>query len=255
MPDLKFSIVTVVFNNESYISDCLDSVSNQKYPNYEHIIIDGASTDGTLDIIKNHENGNTKVISEPDYGLYDAMNKGVQQSNGDIIGFLNSDDMLHDNSILETIVKVFSDNEIDSCYGDLVYVDKDDTDKVIRYWRTGEYNGNAFRKGWHPPHPTFYVKRSVFEKYGLFDTGYTIASDYALMLKLLEKERISTYYIPKVLVKMRVGGVSNTNLLNIFKANIECYRAWKDNGLNISPMILFRKPFSKILQYVRKEKF
>jgi len=134
----------------------------------------------------------------------------------------------------------------------LVYVDKDDTGKVIRYWRTGEYKDNSFRKGWHPPHPTFYVKRSVFEKYGLFDTRYKIASDYALMLKFLEKERISTYYIPKVLVKMRVGGVSNTNLLNIFKANLECYRAWKDNGLSVSPFILFRKPLWKVRQYYKR---
>jgi len=252
MPDLKFSIVTVVFDNQSYISDCLNSVSNQKYLNFEHIIIDGVSTDGTVDIIRNHKKGNTKVISEPDDGLYDAMNKGVQQSNGDIIGFLNSDDMLYNDNVLDSLVKAFYENDIYSCFGDLVYVDKDDTDKVIRYWRTGEYKVNAFRKGWHPPHPTFYVKRSIFEKYGLFDTRYKIASDYALMLKLLEKERISTYYIPKVLVKMRIGGVSNTNLLNIFKANMECYRAWKDNGLNISPMILFRKPLWKVRQYFVK---
>jgi len=143
MSDLKFSIVTVVFNDESYISDCLDSVSNQKYPNFEHIIIDGASTDGTVDVIRTHENGNTKVISEPDNGIYDAMNKGIKLSGGDIVGFLNSDDMLHDNNVLETIVKAFYGNDIDSCFGDLVYVDKDDTDKVIRYWRTGEYKGNG----------------------------------------------------------------------------------------------------------------
>jgi len=145
---MKLSIITVVKNNREFTESCIISIKEQNYPNFEHIIIDGASTDGTVDVIRTHKNGNTKVICEPDNGLYDAMNKGIRLSGGDIVGFLNSDDMLYDDRALESIVKVFDENEIDSCYGDLVYVDKDNTDKVIRYWRAGEYKDNSFRKGW-----------------------------------------------------------------------------------------------------------
>lgn len=246
---MKISIITVVYNNSKFIESCIKSVVNQSAQNLEYIIVDGGSTDDTKDIIKRHESKITKFISEPDEGTYDAMNKGINMASGDIVGFLNSDDIYAANDILEIVQKTFEANDIDSCYGDLIYVSKNDTDRVIRNWKSCEFNYELFKNGWHPPHPTFFVKKSVYEKYGAFDTSYKIGADYALMLKLLIKHKISVKYIPEVIVKMRVGGASNKNLFNILKANLECYRAWKDFNLEVSPLFIFKKPFSKLVQY------
>lgn len=246
---MKVSVITVVHNNEKNIKGCMESVNFQVYDNIEHIIIDGKSTDNTLQIIKENKNPRIKLVSEKDSGIYDAMNKGIQLSSGQIVGFLNSDDLFYDKNAIENIVKVFKEENVDSCYGDLVYVDKDNTEKIIRYWKSNDFRISLFKKGWHPPHPTFYVKKEIFEKYGFFDLKYKIAADYALMLKLLLKEKISTFYIPEVIVKMRVGGTSNNSINNIILANYECYRAWKDMDIDVSPMLVIRKPFGKIFQY------
>lgn len=246
---MKVSVITVVHNNEKNIKGCMESVNFQVYDNIEHIIIDGKSTDNTLQIIKENKNPRIKLVSEKDSGIYDAMNKGIQLSSGQIVGFLNSDDLFYDKNAIENIVKVFKEENVDSCYGDLVYVDKDNTEKIIRYWKSNDFRISLFKKGWHPPHPTFYVKKEIFEKYGFFDLKYKIAADYALMLKLLLKEKISTFYIPEVIVKMRVGGTSNNSINNIILANYECYRAWKDMDIDVSPMLVIRKPLGKIFQY------
>lgn len=207
------------------------------------------SDDQTSDLLKRFDDKITRYICEPDNGIYDAMNKGIAMASGDIIGFLNSDDLYASPNIMELVANTFKNNDIDCCYGDLVYVARDDTSRVIRSWKSCDYNPELFSKGWHPPHPTFFVKKSIYEQYGVFDTKYKIGADYALMLKFLLKYKIKTKYIPEVLVKMRVGGNSNKSLFNIIKANYECYAAWKQYDLNVSPLFILRKPLSKVAQY------
>jgi len=247
---MKVSIITAVYNNKDTIKDAIESVLSQTYKNIEYIIIDGASTDGTVDIIRNYGDKIDKFISEKDNGIYDAMNKGINLASGDIVGILNSDDFYVDNRVIEKVVDVFENKTIDSLYGDLVYVDKDNIDKIVRYWKSREYKEGLFKKGWHPAHPTFFVKREVYEKYGMFNLDFKIAADYELMLRFLEKYKITTAYLPEILVKMRVGGESNRSIKNIIRANIECYKAWKNNGLKIDPLIIIRKPFFKLFQYL-----
>lgn len=247
---MKISIITACKNSIETIDECINSVLSQNYPDLEYIIVDGESTDGTLDIIKSHEPDISRWLSGKDTGIYDAMNKGISLATGDVIGFLNSDDLYAGPDILEIVAEAFENNDIDSCYGDLEYVSKNDTDKIIRYWKSCEINYESFKSGWHPPHPTFFVKRSIYDKFGTFDTKYKIGSDYALMLKLLLKHRIKTMYVPEVMVKMRVGGDSNRSFINIFRANIECYRAWKRNDLDISLFFILRKPLGKLFQYI-----
>jgi len=246
---MKVSIVTVVYNSENTIKDAIESVLNQTYKNIEYIIIDGASTDRTVEIIKSYRNKINKFVSEPDKGIYDAMNKGIKLATGDIVGILNSDDVYADNNVIETIANTFQKNDYDAIYGDLIYVDKENLDKVIRYWKSNPFEKGLFQKGWHPAHPTFFVKREIYDRYGLFNLDFKIAADYELMLRFMERYNIGTYYIPEVLVKMRVGGESNRSLKNILKANIECYKAWKVNNLKISLFIVIKKPFLKLLQY------
>ena len=244
---MKFSIVTVAMNGAGTIEDAIDSVAAQTYGDVEHVIVDGGSTDGTVEIIKRHNGGIARWVSEPDRGIYDAMNKGITMATGDVIGMLNADDVYADERVLEDIASSFAARGVDSCYGDLVYVDRK-SGRVVRYWRAGECREGLFKKGWHPPHPTFFVRRAVYEKYGLFDQSLTIAADYEIMLRFLVRHRISAVYIPRVIVKMRDGGVSNRSIRNIVLANAECYLAWKRNGLAVSPMIAVRKPISKLFQ-------
>jgi glycosyltransferase len=250
--NMKISIITPTLNSAETIRDCIESVKNQTYTNIEHIIVDGGSTDATLEIVKGYVHTyNLKFISEKDNGVYDAMNKGIKMSTGDVIGILNSDDMYSDNTVLEIVAIAFLTNHIDCLYGDLVYVDKHDTSKVVRYWKSREYQEGLFHKGWHPPHPTFFCKRICYEKYGTYNIDFKFAADYELMLRFLEKHKLRSLYINKVLVKMRVGGISNRSIFNIIKANIECYKAWKVNGLHINPIMLILKPLSKIFQYIK----
>ena len=250
--EIKISIITAVYNNKKTIKDAIESVLNQTYKNIEYVIVDGDSKDGTVDIIKQYESKIDKFISEPDNGIYDAMNKGIKLATGDIIGFLNSDDFYASNNVLEKVANEFIDKKVDSVYGDLVYVDNKDITKVVRYWKSKPYKEGFFKKGWHPPHPTFFVKREIYEKYGKFRLEFKIAADYELMLRFLEKHKISTAYIPEVLVKMRAGGTSNKSISNIIKANLECYKAWKINNLKVSPFILVKKPLLKLSQFLKK---
>lgn len=246
------SLITTVFNNKETIEDAIKSVLNQSYPNIEYIITDGGSTDGTIEIINKYKNKINKFVSEPDKGIYDGMNKGIKLSSGDIIGILNSDDLYASNDVIEKVVNEMEEKNVDVCWGDLVYVDAKNTDKVIRYWKSSEYKEGKFKKGWMPPHPTFFVRKWVYDKYGMFNLDFPISADYELMLRFLEKYKINSCYIPQVLVKMRVGGKSNKSIKNIIKANIECYRAWKVNGLRINPLRIFLKPLSKIPQYFKR---
>lgn len=248
---MKISIITVVYNNRETIKDAINSVLNQTYKNIEYIIIDGKSTDGTVEIIKSYGDKINKFISEKDKGIYDAMNKGIKLATGDIIGILNSDDFYSSDKILEIVANEFKNKNIDCLYGDLEYVDSKNINKVVRYWKSKPYKEGLFKKGWHPPHPTFFVKRKYYEKYGLFNIDFKIAADYELMLRFLEKYKLKSNYIPEIFVKMRIGGESNKSLSNIIKANIESYKAWKVNDLYINPLMIMLKPISKILQFLK----
>lgn len=245
---MKITIITVVWNNIKTIKDAIDSVLGQTYIDIEYIIVDGNSTDGTLEAIKIHGNKIHKLISEPDQGLYDAMNKGISLATGDVIGILNSDDFYKTSDVLECVAKEFSDSDIDCLFADLEYVNGTDTSKVIRYWKSKPYKQGMFQSGWHPAHPTFFVRKKFYDKHGLFNLNFNIAADYELMLRFLEKHKLRSKYINKTFVQMRTGGESNRNIKNIIKANIESYKAWKVNGLYINPLTFILKPLSKILQ-------
>jgi len=179
---MKVSIITAVFNGVKTLEDCIKSVVAQTYTKTEHIIIDGGSTDGTVEVIERHRDKIAKVISEPDNGIYDAMNKGIRAATGDIVGILNSDDMYANEFVIERVVKAISEDNVESCYGDLVYVDRDDIAKIKRQWRAGEYKKERFKTGWMPPHPTFFVKREIYERYGLLNIDFPLAADYEIML-------------------------------------------------------------------------
>ena len=248
---MKTSIITVVLNNKDCIEDCIRSVLAQTHRDIEHIVVDGGSTDGTVDVIKKYEASISRWISEPDNGLYDAMNKGIRLATGDVVGILNSDDMYADDRAIASVLHVLSQDGVKSCYGDLVYVDCKDTAREVRYWKSGAFNKDKFRAGWMPPHPTFFVMRSIYEKYGLFDLDFPLAADYELMLRFLYRHNVSSTYIPKCLVKMRTGGRCSPGLVNTSNNIIENYRAWKVNGLKTNPCTFILKPLHKVLQYAR----
>lgn len=246
---MKVSIITAVLNCEESIEDCVKSVLGQSYKNIEYIVIDGRSTDGTLGIIKAYEDKISYWISEKDEGIYYAMNKGLQAATGSIVGILNADDIYADSSVINDVVSTMEGKKVDSCYGDIVYVSKTNTSKIVRYWKSSTFSKERFGRGWMPPHSAFFVRKDVYVKYGLFDTTLRIGADYELMLRLLYKHGITTYCIPKVLVKMRVGGSSNKSLLQIVRANLECYKAWRINGLRVNPFVFVLKVASKLLQF------
>ena len=246
---MKVSVITAVFNSKQHIGDCIKSVVSQTYPDIEHIIIDGGSTDGTVDIIKNYREGISRWISEPDKGLYDALNKGIRLATGDVIGFLHADDIYADASVIGKVAAAMSRSNADSCYGDLLYVDKNNPERIIRYWKSRPYEKGMFGRGWMPPHPTFFVRKEIYERYGSFNTDFRIASDYELMLRFLEKEKISTWYIPEVLIKMRTGGASNRSLKNMVIKTTEDYKAWRVNHLRKKFYTIPFKNLSKIPQF------
>jgi len=249
---MKISIITATYNSATYLADCLASVNNQTYQNIEHVIVDGASTDNTLEIINATPNRVTKIISEPDNGIYDAMNKGIKLATGDVIGILNSDDFYTSNDIIEKIVKVFKIKNIDSVYGNLDFVIPENTRKVIRHWRSSSFKQNSFKKGWHPPHPTFFVRREVYENYGLFDTSLHVSSDLELMLRFLEKHKIKTYFLDETMVKMRYGGESTGSLKKIIRGNRNIMKAFKKNGIKVSPFYPVIRLSSKMKEFIIK---
>ena len=248
---MKVSVITAVFNGAKTIQDCIKSVSGQIYPNIEHIIIDGGSTDGTLEVIKRYTEKRVNIVSEPDNGIYDALNKGIRQASGEVIGLLYSDDFYAHDRVIEKVADIFMKYNIDSCYGDLQYVDKNNPDKVIRYWKSSQYRHGKFKYGWMPPHSTFFVKKEIYNKYGYFNTNFKIAADYELMLRFLEKHKISTYYRPEVFIKMRIGGTSNRNIKNLIIKSNEDYRAWKVNNLNGGFYTILLKNLCKIPQFFK----
>ncbi len=248
---MRVSIITSVFNAKDTIEDTIESVLLQTYDDIEYIVIDAASTDGSIDIIKRYEEKITIFVSEFDNGIYEGHNKGIALATGDIIGFLNSDDIFEDRYTVEKIVDRFDSCDCDSVYGDLVYVKRDDIDFVVRYWKSREYDRSKLQRGWMPPHPTFYVKRYIYEKFGYFDTDFKIAADYDLMIRFLSKAKITTSYIPEVLVRMKTGGKSNKSIKNIIQKSREDLKAMHLNQVG-NIYSLFFKNISKIPQFFIK---
>jgi glycosyltransferase len=248
---MKISIITATYNSAATVRDTLESVANQEHPDVEHIIVDGRSSDDTLEIVKGFSHV-ARIHSEKDKGIYDAMNKGIGIAAGDIIGILNSDDVYTDNFVLSDIAAAFEDPAVMTVYADLQYVDAVDLRKVRRRWSSGPFRRKNFYFGWMPPHPTFFVRRSVYEQTGLFNLSLRSAADYELMLRILLKYQITTHYLPRVIVKMRVGGTSNAGLLNRLRGNREDRMAWKLNGLRPYWFTLYLKPLRKIHQYILK---
>lgn len=248
----KISIITVAYNAEKYIEGTIKSVLNQSYRNVEYIIVDGNSTDKTLAICDMYKSQIDVLISEPDNGLYDAMNKGIQKASGDVIGILNADDFYNTTEVLSDVAHAFESTQADCIYGDLVYVEAEDTSKVTRKWISGNYQKNAFLKGWMPPHPTFFVLKKHYTSFGSYNTDLKSAADYELMLRMIHKHQIQPFYIPTVMVRMRVGGVSNSSFKNRLKANKEDRMAWELNGLKPNFLTFIRKPLSKLSQFYKK---
>ncbi len=246
---IRLSIITAVRNSQNTIRDCIESVRNQTYP-AEHIIIDGRSSDGTLDVIHEYTATLAALISEPDKGFYDAINKGLEMAKGEVIGILNADDAYASDDILAKVAAELEDKMVDSCYGDLVYIDGSDMSKACRYWRSKPFKDHLFYRGWMPPHPTFFVRKSVYERFGTFNLGLGTAADYELMLRFLVKHKITTAYIPKTLVKMRTGGLSNKSVAARIEANRMDRLAWEVNGLKPYPWTLYLKPISKVGQWL-----
>lgn len=249
---MKVSIITIAYNSGATIEDTIKSVVAQDYPNIEYIIIDGASKDNTLEIVERYRDRIAIVVSEKDKGIYDAMNKGVERATGDIIGILNSDDHYYDHTVISEVVHKFQTEHCDGLYADLIYVDRDNPDKVIRYWKSGNYAPGKFLWGWMPPHPTFFVKREIYEKYGLYSTDLRSAADYEFMLRVIHRHKITLSYMPRILTRMRVGGMSNVSLKNRWRANMEDRRAWRMNGIKPRWYTLSLKPISKIVQFLNK---
>jgi len=246
---MRVSVITASFNSSSTLKATLDSFRSQNYQDKELIVIDGCSTDGSLEIIKASGNNVSRWVSEPDSGIYDALNKGINMATGDIIGFLHSGDTYAGTEILEKLAFHFIQDRADAVYGDLRYVNSEKRENIVRYWKSGVFYPGILSKGWMPPHPTLYMRREVYRQHGLFDLGFTIAADYDLMLRVLLQPGIRINYIPEVLIDMETGGLSNGSLGNIARKSLEDLRAIRKNGMKNSLWVLARKNLSKLGQF------
>jgi len=254
MTTSSISIITVCYNSAKTIIDTFTSISEQNYESIEYIVIDGGSTDDTLKLIEDSDVV-TKYVSEPDEGIYDAMNKGIAMATGDIIGILNADDFYARNDVLSMIAKVFEEPDIDACFADLVYVRQNDSKKIVRYWKSQPYRAGLFKRGWMPAHPTFFCRNEVYERYGNFDLNYTIAADVELLFRFLEKNRTNSVYLPKTIIKMRLGGTTNQSWSNINIQNHEVLSALDEHYGRVSRACFFLgKLFNRSSQFLRRPK-
>jgi len=248
---MKISIITAVYNREATVGQAIQSVAAQTYDDIEHVVIDGASKDGTLVEIERLQTPNMRIVSEPDTGIYDALNKGLDMATGDVIGLMHSDDFFAHKDVLKNVAKKFSTTLSDAVYGDLDYVSAEDTNKVIRHWVSGEYTPDKLRRGWMPPHPSLFLRKSVIDRWGGYDTSFRIAADYDSILRYFGRGNISAAYLPEVLVKMRVGGESNRSVERIIRKSREDYRALKKNEIGGLGALMW-KNLSKLGQFVNK---
>jgi glycosyltransferase len=251
---IKVSVITVSYNSSKTIFNTIDSVNNQTYNNIEHIFIDGLSSDDTVEKIKQTSKRNNLIISEKDKGLYDAINKGISNAGGDVIGILHSDDFFNSHDIILDLVTKIQKENLDAIYGDLQYVNKTNTNKTVRYWKSCEFTPRLIKKGWMPAHPTLFLKKEVFKTHCLYDLKFTVSSDYDFMLRVLKDDTIKFGYLPRVITNMRIGGASNKNLQNIVIKMIEDYRAIRKNKIG-SVFTLILKNTSKIKQFFRLKTF
>lgn len=249
---MKVTIITICFNAVAHIDETLRSVVMQDHRDIEHIVIDGGSTDGTQEKIERYREVIAHVVSEEDSGVYDAMNKGLALATGGVIAFVNAGDMIARRDVISSLVKEFAKDDADVIYGDALMVDPADITKVKRFWKGGEYHRNNFKKGWMPPHLATYIRRSAYDHFGHFREDLKVSADYELMFRFLYKQRLVARYVPRVLVRFRLGGVSNRSLAHVWRANLEVYKAWKLNGERVSPLIILRKPLGKLFQYLKK---
>ena len=243
-------MITPVYNGSATIADCLTSISLQTH-HCEHIVIDGASTDGTLELIRKFPHV-ARLISEPDKGIYDAMNKGIIEARSDVVGILNADDVYIDEHVIAKVATAFDVLPIDALFADLVFVKPDNLNKVVRYYSGNKFTLSKFASGWMPPHPTFFVRRECYEKYGLFKTDYTIAADFELLARFLVKHRINCHYLPETIVKMRTGGVSTRSLKSNMILNREMLRACAENGIATNIVRVYSKYFTKWMQLITR---
>ncbi|MCF7455150.1 glycosyltransferase family 2 protein [Vibrio sp. A1-1] len=248
---MKVSVITATYNSSKTVLDTLKSLNEQTYTDIEYIIIDGGSSDNTVSVIKEHCPKVASIVSEPDKGIYDALNKGISAATGDIVGFLHSDDLLAYPDAIKELVETLQREKTQAVYADLEYVSKDNTSKIIRKWTSGAFEKQKLRSGWMPPHPTFFMKRDLYIKHGMFDLDLKIAADYDSLLRYLWSNNITASYLPKVVTKMRVGGASNRSLANIIEKTKEDVQALKNNRL-FWPSALLIKNFSKIPQFFKR---
>jgi glycosyltransferase involved in cell wall biosynthesis len=247
VPDLKISLITVCYNAESTIKQCIQSVISQNYGNLEYIIIDGGSTDNTIQVINQYKDYISIFVSEPDAGIYDGINKGIKMAGGDIVGALNADDFFADNTVLNIIADAFKTQDTGIIYGDLEYVNS--KGDIVRNWQSGQYSAGMFNRGWMPPHPTFYCKKELFYQFGFYSLEYGTAADYELMLRFMHLNLINAFYIKKVLINMKIGGISNKSFRNRVKGLLFDLKAMRNNGISLPFLTLIRKPLRKINQY------
>ena len=249
---MKISIVTVCLNAAHTIGHTLASVAGQTCLDVEHLVIDGGSTDGTVAVVEKFRSGIAHFVSERDRGLYDAMNKGIAAATGDYVGFLNSDDIYQDNRALERVTEALKSGAWDSAHGDLVYVSQSDPEKVLRYWKSKPYVPGMFEAGWHPAHPTLFVRRELLREIGGFNTGYRFHADFDLMVRLFVAKQISSVYLPEVLVRMRTGGQSNRSIGNIYRGNLESYSIARQFSVARSPLWIPRKLGFRVAQFFKR---
>ena len=248
---MTISIITATYNASQTIEAAIKSVINQTYPHIEFIIIDGGSTDGTLKLIDRYKPFIRHFVSEPDNGIYDALNKGIKLATGDVIGFLHADDLFDNDSTVDTVMEMMSDEKITGVYGDLEYVQHQDPDKVIRYWESKPFKFNLLKTGWMPPHPTLFVRKSTYDTIGLFNAKYKIAADYDFILRCFTNPHYTFKYLPMVITRMRVGGESNKSIKNILLKSKEDLQALKQNKIG-GVFTLLWKNISKLPQFIKR---
>lgn len=245
---MKISVITATYNSAATLVDCVKSVNSQSYENVEHVVVDGASTDGTLELVSSMAVRGLRMVSEPDEGIYDALNKGIACSSGEVVGFLHSDDFYPDCDTLRHVAAALADPSIQAVYGDLQYVSKHDTTRVVRNWRSSMFSPSLLRRGWMPPHPTLFVRRSAYQKIGCFDRRFTISADYHSVLRLFQQQDFTSVYLPRILVKMRIGGASNRSLTNILRKSRQDLQALRETGAG-GWSTLAMKNLSKVVQF------
>ena len=246
---MKVTLITVCRNAAAVIAETLESALEQDHPQIELIVIDGASTDGTKEILEGFRSRLAKLISEPDNGIYDAMNKGLRLATGDVIGFINAGDVFMDRHVIGKVVREFERSKADAVFGDIIMVNENDIQKVERTWRNGKYDRLRFRQGWMPPHVATFIRKSIYDRFGHFNTDLRIGADYEILLRFLYKEKIATVHLPEMILRFRLGGMSNGGFRQILQANREVRRSWGLNGLKAPPLLVTRKLWSKVMQF------